>query len=99
MARIVLVLLALALLTGCSHPDHGNVVGKHYVAAYDSWYMQCLSYTKKGLCRMSVPMSTHHPEEWVVTLTDGKDEWEIVLDHGSYDRLQAGDRWPQGVSQ
>ena len=88
------VVLAAAVLSGCSHPDHGKVVGKHHEDAYTWYSQQCAYYDKNAMCRVYVPIPHSEPEHWVVTLTDGKDQWDINLDQQSWSGLLPGDNWP-----
>jgi hypothetical protein len=88
------VLVAATLVVGgCSRPPaKGKVYEKHFEPAYVWTSSTCISYTKKGWCRLYLPQTHPVAEKWIVTLDDGRgNQWDVDVDAHTYADLQIGD--------
>lgn len=97
MKRILAVaaLAAVPLLAACgSGMNHGTVTGKQVNPGYTYYIHECVSYTKYGSCRISIPMPQYMPTEYVLDLKDGQQTGTVDVDQASWDAATIGQQWP-----
>lgn len=89
---------AAPLVTACgSGLSHGTITGKTYSAPWTYWSSRCVSYTKYGTCRVSIPVPVDYPAEYVLDLKDGKQTGSVDVDQATWDSARAGQHWPPGA--
>lgn len=92
-ALLGLAPLALLALTSCGL-DHGTVTGKTYEPSYVYYVPQCISYSSRGTCRLSIPVPEKQPACWRLDLRDGSDTGSTCVDQQTWDRAQIGQQYP-----
>jgi len=88
------VLVAAALLVGCSAPERGTVVAKRYEPEYTTTTWTCYGYDKNGFCTLQLPTSNRWPEQWQLRLRDGDDEGWRAVDQADYHEYEVGEEYP-----
>lgn len=85
---ILLLIVFLSFLSGCTSLDEGTVTKKSYMPAYDSTYY---TYIRTGNFKHFVPRHVYYPDSWevCVKLEDKKDCWQVTEEF--YDSVEVGD--------
>lgn len=85
---ILLLIVFLSFLFGCTSLDEGIVYQKNFTPAYRSTYYIS---SKMGSTRVVRPYSYYHPDLWEVCVEfeDKKDCWEVT--ESFYDSVEVGD--------
>ena len=88
------LIAAPLLLAGCSAPERGQVMARHYEAPYTWIQMQCAGYNSKGICTAYIPIFHNEPERWILTLRDGDDEGDRAVGKAAYPNCEIGSVYP-----
>jgi hypothetical protein len=78
--------VSAVLISGCSYPSTGTVIGKHYEPKRT--YSSCSLVGKITVCSPRTD-----DEDWVVTLRNGDTEWDEEVSEDYYNAVENGDRW------
>lgn len=91
---LVLLLLCLMALVGCSSIDSGTITKKVYTAPYETTEYTCISRdTKTQTCKAQMPRQVHHSAAYKFDLKkNDKTGWVFVNEH-DYNKYQVGDCW------
>lgn len=88
----VLCVVAFVLaLVGCGGPASGTVYDKKYSAPYTYATNNCISYSKAGICLVSIPTFHQEPEHFYICLDDGEEHGCNETDSSTWHKVEIGD--------
>lgn len=83
MRKVLFSILMVLILAGCKEsPISGYVVGKRFIPAHNQTTYNVI---------FKRPMTTHHPDEWVVWVADSCRVHRVNVEKSTFDSLKHGE--------
>lgn len=89
--RVLVGVLLILALAGCSPISAGHITNKVYEAPYDYLTYSCASYNKDGFCTVNIPIWHHVDAQYRFDLEQADKTGWVYVNEPTFNSYEIGD--------